>query len=294
MFVQANTVRAVKVYFKERLKDLFSEREIKQIFNQGLAKRLQLSDSELLLADELRLSESDLLYLRSIVKRLQQNEPLQYILGDTYFYGLQILCDQRALIPRPETEELVDWILEDVAKQVWQIKQVLDVCTGTGCIALALKSKWGDATIHALDFSTDALALAILNSQQLKLDILPVHADALKSPADWSFAAESFDLWVSNPPYIPNRDKQAMEANVLEFEPGMALFVPDEDPLLFYRSIAHAAAVYLKKGAYLYFELHADFADETAAMLHELGWINTTIRQDMQGKNRMLRTQKAG
>lgn len=294
MFVQANTVRAVKVYFKERLKDLFSEREIKQIFNQGLAKRLQLSDSELLLADELRLSESDLLYLRSIVKRLQQNEPLQYILGDTYFYGLQILCDQRALIPRPETEELVDWILEDVAKQALQIKQVLDVCTGTGCIALALKSKGADATIHALDFSADALALATLNSQQLKLDILPVHADALKSPADWSFAAESFDLWVSNPPYIPNRDKQAMEANVLEFEPGMALFVPDEDPLLFYRSIAHAAAVYLKKGAYLYFELHADFADETAAMLHELGWINTTIRQDMQGKNRMLRTQKAG
>jgi release factor glutamine methyltransferase len=292
MFVQSNTVRAVKVYFKERLADLFSEREIKQVFNQGLAKRLQLTDAELLLADELRLSESDLLYMRSIVKRLQQHEPLQYILGDTYFYGLQINCDKRALIPRPETEELVDWILTDVHEQHWKITHALDVCTGSGCIALALKSQLQEATVQALDFSADALALTAENSKQLELDIRPVHFDALRPATEWPFETESFDLWVSNPPYIPNRDKPFMAANVLDFEPGMALFVSDEDPLQFYRTIAAAAHTYLKKGAYLYFELHEDLAEQTAAMLQEAGWPDTIIRKDMQGKPRMLRTQK--
>jgi release factor glutamine methyltransferase len=292
MFVQSNTVRAVKVYFKERLADLFSEREIKQVFNQGLAKRLQLTDSALLLADELRLSESDLLYMRSIVKRLQQHEPLQYILGNTYFYGLQISCDKRALIPRPETEELVDWILTDVQEKGLNISNALDVCTGSGCIALALKSQLKEATVHALDFSAEALELTAENSQQLNLDIPAVHFDALRVPAEWPFESESFELWVSNPPYIPNRDKQFMAANVLDFEPGMALFVSDEDPLQFYRTIAAAAQTYLKKGAYLYFELHEDLAEQTAAMLGDAGWSDIVIRQDMQEKKRMLRAQK--
>lgn len=290
MFVQSNTIRAAKSYFKERLSGLFSDSEIKFIANQSIALRLNMKPSEILLADDHRLSESDLLYLRSIVKRLQSNEPLQYILGDTIFYDLTIKCDSRALIPRPETEELVDWIVTDHLHQ--SIENVMDICTGTGCIAFALKSKFPTAAVFGIDWSKDALELAEENKQQLQLAIEFLQLDALSQWNDTLFQPNSVDLIVSNPPYITTQEKELMHPNVLEFEPEMALFVPNESPLLFYKAIAEKARVLLKDGGSLYFELNENFAVETQELLVELGFCRVIIKEDLQGKKRMLKALK--
>lgn len=290
MFVQSNTIRVVKSYFKERLNGLFSDSEIKFIANQSIALRLNLKPSEVLLADEQRLSESDLLYFRSIVKRLQNNEPLQYILGDTIFYDLTIKCDKRALIPRPETEELVDWIVTDHVHS--SIENIWDVCTGTGCIAFALKSKFPTTTIFGMDWSKDALELAEENKKQLQLEVEFLQLDALSNWEKLTFQPNSVDLIVSNPPYITTQEKEFMHPNVLEFEPEMALFVPNELPLLFYKAIAEKAHVFLKKGGSLYFELNENFANQTQELLVELGFDHVILKEDLQGKKRMLKALK--
>lgn len=290
MFVQSNTIRAIKVYFRERLGNLFSDSEIKQVLNHAVKLRLGLNSSDLLLADDERLSESDLLYFRSIVKRLLADEPIQYIFGDTEFVGLLIKCDKRALIPRPETEELVDWILsESNAKEKLTI---LDLCTGTGCIALALKNLLPNAEVLGLDFSSDALALAKENASNLSIDVTLFQLDALNLSQNSDFTPQSFDLWVSNPPYIPEREKDRMHANVLTFEPEMALFVSNDDPLLFYREIAKAGLIFLKNGGKLYFELHEDYADETLQMIKGLGFVDCEVKSDLQEKKRMLKASK--
>lgn len=292
MFVQSNTVKAVKTYFSEKLKTIFSPNEIKLILNQAISSRLNLSKGELILADEMRLSESDLLYFRSIVKRLLNSEPLQYIFGDTEFYGLIIKCDKRALIPRPETEELVDWVVANLQQK--QVEKILDLCTGSGCIALALKSQFSKAKIHAVDYSCDALELAKENAEMLQLDIKLNKIDVLNELVDLNFEPNSFDIWVSNPPYIPIKEKALMHANVLDFEPEMALFVEDNQALIFYNEIAEKAQRYLKSGGYLYFELNENYADETFEIVTDIGFEAVEIKLDLQGKKRMLKAIKKG
>lgn len=285
MFVQSNTVRAIRDYYRERLSGLLSDPEIRQILNHALQTRLNLDRASLMLADDQRLSESDLLYFRSIVKRLQANEPAQYIFGDTEFAGLIIRCDRRALIPRPETEELAEWAIES-ARQHGD-RKILDLCTGTGCIALACKHHLPDAEVHALDFSKEALELAKENAGHLGLDVHFHHLDALDLTSG-ALAPGSYDIWISNPPYIPDADKSRMHANVLDFEPGIALFVSDADPLIFYRRIAEAAKIFLKKGGRLYFELHEDYAEKTLQLMQDTGLEDCELKLDLQGKKRML------
>lgn len=290
MFVQANTIKATKVYFKTKLADFFSDSEIKSIYQFAFLKRLNLSPTDLLLADENRVSESDLLYFRSIVKRLLAHEPLQYILGETEFYGLSIKCDERALIPRPESEELVDWIVNAHANQGLTI---MDLCTGTGCIALGVKNNLKAASVYAVDESDKALALASENAKNLKLDINVQRLDVLSEPSTWGFSLEMFDLWISNPPYIPTEEKKSMAQHVLDFEPHMALFVPDKSPLIFYEKIMQSGLIYLKKGGYLYFELHENYATETLELMEFMGYQSCEIKLDLQGKKRMLKGKKA-
>ena len=292
MFVQSNTVKAVKTYFSDRLETIFSPNEIKLIVNQAISSRLNLNKGELILADEMRLSESDLLYFRSIVKRLLNNEPLQYIFGDTEFYGLIIKCDKRALIPRPETEELVDWVVADLKQK--QVEKILDLCTGSGCIALALKSQFSKAKIHAVDYSSDALELAKENSVRLQLDITMIELDVLKDLSDNNFDLDSYDVWISNPPYIPVNEKTLMHSNVLDFEPEMALFVADDKALIFYQVIAEKALRYLKTGGHLYFELNENYAEETFELITDLGFEAVELKLDLQGKKRMLKAIKKG
>ena len=290
MFVQSNTIKAIKSYFREKLQNMFSVSEIKLIVNQAICSRLNLTKADLILADEMRLSESDLLYFRSIVKRLQEHEPMQYVFGDTVFYDLEIKCDQRALIPRPETEELVDWIVQDFSSM--KVDKILDLCTGSGCIALALKNQFSETKIQALEFSSEALALAKENAEALNLEIELIEMDVFAEFSDFNFELNSYDVWVSNPPYIPLVEKTLMDTNVLDFEPEMALFVEDDQALIFYKEIALKALKYLKSGGSLYFELNENFADETSNLISDLGFAAIEIKLDLEGKKRMLKAIK--
>jgi release factor glutamine methyltransferase len=285
MFVQSNTLAAIKNYFSERLYSDFSESELKLMFQTVVEKRLNLSKADLILQHEIRLSESDLLHFRSVVKRLQTQEPFQYIVGSTEFYGLELTCDKRALIPRPETEELVDWITTQFEHEAKL--HFLDLCTGSGCIALALKSIFQNSTVIGVDKSQPALELATENKNRTKLAVEFSKMNVLRS-SDYSFSPASFECWVSNPPYIPKKERVMMAQNVLDFEPEMALFVSDEDPLIFYREIAKNGLIYLKSGGKLFFELHENLTKETCDLLQKMGYKSIEVKKDLQGKERML------
>ena len=283
MFVQHNTLNATKQYFTEKLKERFSASEIRYMFQLLSEERLKKTRTELLLEGDNRLSESDLLYFRSAAHKLLEDIPFQHILGYTYFYDLKIKCDGRALVPRPETEELVHWILEDYG----HADTILDICTGTGCIALALKDKRSTAIVEGWDISTDALTLAKSNASDLNLAVDFKHVDALNT----ELAPQSWTVIVSNPPYIPVSEKQLMDKTVTEHDPALALFVPDNDPLLFYRALGNLAVNGLKNGGALYLEIHEDFGPQTVELLESLG-LKAELKQDMQGKDRMIKAVK--
>ena len=287
MFVQQNTLDGLRSYFSDRLSTQFSSSEIKLMLKTFVTKRLEISDTEYMLASDLRFSESDLLYFRAVVKRLQANEPFQYIVGKTEFYGLELLCDKRALIPRPETEELVDWIVQSADKKIEL--NILDLCAGSGCIALGLKSKLPNSKVEAWELSSDALDLIAENVQFTGLDIESKKVDVLG--LNGLNSSKLYDVWVSNPPYIPHHERSRMAENVLAFEPEMALFVTDEDPFVFYNSIAKSARKNLLAGGWLYFEIHEDFSAEMVDLMTLHGFVNIELRKDLQGKSRMIRGQ---
>jgi release factor glutamine methyltransferase len=284
MFVADNRVASAKHYFFEELADLFSNSECKSMWSSVLSTYFGWTPSDILLKRDERFSESDLLRIRSVVKRLQANEPFQYIMGEVYFSDLNLKIDQRALIPRPETEELIALI----GNLDLPFGSILDLCTGSGCIALALQHKFPKAKVVGVDLSIEAISLARENALQTKLDVEFVSEDVLQ----WQ-PVQTFDLLVSNPPYIPEQEAQLMAANVLDFEPHMALFVPDHDPLLFYKRIVAIAQVSLQSKGYLALEIHEDLAAQTLALLQTNAFKNQRIYRDLQGKERMILAQKA-
>lgn len=222
-----------------------------------------------------------------LCRELRAARPMQYLLGETEFYGRLFRVDERVLIPRPETEELVDWIVRDER----QATRLLDVGTGSGAIAISLALELPQAEVTAIDLSADALTLAAENAARLGASVRFVEADALQGLAQ-RFAAETFDLIVSNPPYVPDSDRETMHCNVLDYEPHIALFVPDQDPLRFYRAIAQAAQQLLKPGGKLYFEIYHKAADSLEQLLCALGYEKVTVRRDLFDKPRMLCCQK--
>lgn len=220
--------------------------------------------------------------VRSIVQRLLKHEPLQYILGETFFSGLKIRVTPAVLIPRPETEELVG-LISDL--NLPDGSRLLDIGTGSGCIALALKKRFPETTVSACDISPDALAIARENSLINQLDVDFFQADILSwNSRKWPL----FDVIVSNPPYVTVSEKKQMQRNVLDFEPPTALFVADNNPLLYYRAIAAFASEYLKKGGFLFFEINEKFGPETANLLRVQGFAEVHLKTDLQGKNRMV------
>lgn len=289
MFVSENTISAAKKYFFDRLEAIFSPSEMKSMWTQIICKRMNWTPTELLLKQHERLSESDLLFVRSFVKGLLQQEPFQYLLGETSFFGLTILCDSRALIPRPETEELVDWVRSSVKNPT----EILDLCTGSGCIALALKSMFPTANVSAIDLSKDALDLARENARNLALTLQFYQQDVLKLDVDFTHEFPEFDVIISNPPYIPNQERVTMSAHVLQHEPEMALFVEDADPILFYKKILDFADLNLKSDRLLFFELHESFGQQVKSYAESKSFKEIEIREDLQGKARMMKAQKA-
>ncbi|MBQ0120199.1 MAG: peptide chain release factor N(5)-glutamine methyltransferase [Bacteroidales bacterium] len=220
--------------------------------------------------------------IESALARLKRNEPIQHVLGKAYFCGRDFTVTCHTLIPRPETEQLVDMIVdENKASDL----QVLDIGTGSGCIAISLTLAMKFARVTAIDISAEALAVAETNAKDNKAKVDFIQADALHL-AD--LGCEPLDIVVSNPPYVCDSEKSFMEPNVLDYEPHAALFVPDDDPLRFYNSIARYALRALKPGGRLYFEINRQFGNETAALLTRLGYENVVVTRDSFGNNRFV------
>jgi release factor glutamine methyltransferase len=224
-------------------------------------------------------------------KELLQWRPVQYVLGEAWFCGMKFFVDERVLIPRPETEELVEELRREIESRKSKVEseppiQVLDVGTGSGCIAISLKKKKPEWDIWAVDLSTDALFVARQNAKNLGAEIHFEAVDILdkESRADLPV----FDIIVSNPPYIPVKDKAAMRENVLLHEPQQALFVSNDDPLIFYREIIFFAAGHLKPGGNLFFEIHEQLAEQVLSLLSASNYLQIILKQDMQGRDRII------
>jgi release factor glutamine methyltransferase len=250
--------------------------------------------TSLLLEDRFGISRMDVMMkkivsvddekLDSCVKRLQNHEPVQYVTGKAHFLGEEFFVDENVLIPRPETEELVEW----VAAEHPNLEEVIwDVGTGSGCIAISLSYKLQKARVLGLDVSEGALEVAKKNNEQIRNMAEMVHCDILAGLPD----APNPTIIVSNPPYIPENERSSMERNVVDNEPKEALFVPDNDPLLFYRRIAELGLEVLPKNGELFFEIHEILGKDVVSLLSEMGY-QTELRKDLQGKDRMLRARR--
>ena len=220
----------------------------------------------------------------NILHELKEGRPVQHIFAEAWFYGLKFMVSSSVLIPRPETEELVHWILESAVTR--KFSSFLDVGTGSGCIAITLKKKMPASHANALDVSRDALQVAQENASLNGTDINFIQIDILKYSS-----IDSYDLIVSNPPYITPKERLEMHRNVLAYEPELALFVTEEDPLIFYKSIADFALSHLETSGYLFFEINEYLGKEMIEMMEGKGFINIELRKDMQGKDRMIRCQ---
>lgn len=229
-----------------------------------------------------QISLSDFEKIKVIISRLKNFEPIQYILGETEFYGLKIVVNPSVLIPRPETEELVQWILKS---KFAEYSKILDIGTGSGCIVLAIKMELKNAEVFGTDISEKALEVARQNAIKNHLDVDFFQADILRwEESEW----KTFDIIVSNPPYIRESEKLLMHSNVLSYEPENALFISDSDPLVFYRSIAAFAKRYLFENGLLFFEINENLGSEMYEMLIDSGFSEIEIRKDINGKNRMI------
>ncbi|MDR0801224.1 peptide chain release factor N(5)-glutamine methyltransferase [Fluviicola sp.] len=268
--------------WKEQLGELFSEREIRNLFYLTLEDVLGFNRSVNLFSRIRAFSKDQTHKLQEVLSRLKMGEPLQYIAGFTCFDDLKIKVAPEVLIPRPETEELVAWVQESIA--IKENLKIEDWCTGSGCIALALKNRNPGFEVKGYDISPEALEIAAENARELNLEVEFQQKDALNAEKNGKV-----DVVISNPPYIPWKEKGEMHQNVTEFEPGLALFVPNEDPLVFYRSLADYASKTLLLGGFLFFELHENYALEIKKMIENRGFVSVEIRMDLQGKQRMLK-----
>jgi release factor glutamine methyltransferase len=221
--------------------------------------------------------------IEAILLRLKNAEPIQYILGETEFYGLKLKVNPSVLIPRPETEELVEWVLHSNLPKNYRI---LDIGTGSGCIAMAIKNQLKETKVSGMDISEKALETARQNALENGLEV-DFFQDDILNPKN--LQEGMYDVIVSNPPYIRESEKPLMHSNVLNFEPENALFVPDEDPLVFYRAIAEFAKKYLSENGSLFFEINESLNTEMVDLLTGFGFSDIEIRKDINGKNRMVR-----
>lgn len=273
-------------YIQSELKGLYSEDEIRNmayLFFEHLTSR---SRSELMINKYTAFSEEQHQKTQKFVAELQNFVPLQYILGETEFYGLLFRVNESVLIPRPETEELIEWIsMENDRKKELRM---LDIGTGSGCIAVTLKHLFAKAHVDAYDVSEEALTIAAANAAANGLDVNFSKIDILQV----NDTTQRWDIIVSNPPYICEKEKADMSPNVLDHEPHLALFVPDNDPLLFYRRIADFARHHLTENGKLYFEINRAYGQQTVAALNDSGFTHIELRKDMSGNERMIRANK--
>ena len=275
-------MKATIQYIEKELTKLYQKTEIEGFTRIIIEAVCGWSFTDQVVKKNEKIAKADFEKIENILLRLKNFEPIQYILGETEFYGLKLKVNPSVLIPRPETEELVDWIIKSGLPDD---SSILDIGTGSACIALALKSRFKKANVTGIDISERALDVARQNAVINGLEVRFLKADILsREPIEW----ENFDVIVSNPPYIRELEKSKMHANVLNFEPQIALFVSDNDPLVFYRSIAAFAKEHLTNKGLLYFEINENMGASMTELLTEFGFFEIEIRKDINGKNRMI------
>ena len=279
-------VKNYKSVFQEALFSLYDEKEIESFFYLILDQFHNLKRIDLALNPEMEIKKSDVTRWENVLSELKKQKPIQYILGETEFYGLQFIVNEDTLIPRPETEELVELIIKEKAKDKRQQARVkiLDIGTGSGCIAISLAKNITNAQVFAIDVSAKALVIAKKNAELNTVNVTFIQKNILET-ADLE---QQFDIIVSNPPYVRMLEKAEINPNVLQYEPHLALFVDDNDALLFYRKIAELAKINLSENGSLYFEINQYLGKETVELLMNLGFKNIELRKDIYGNNRMI------
>jgi release factor glutamine methyltransferase len=277
------TVKQVLVAFEQELFSVYTKQEIRSFVQLVMEFSAGFSKVDMLMKENDTLEENVQVFCKTALQKLKAHEPIQYIIGETQFYGLRFKVNKNVLIPRPETEELVHCIIEDATRTNLSI---LDIGTGSGCIPISLKKNIPDAKVFAWDISNDALQVATENANLNNVEVNFAHKDIL-SLSDYS--ERMFDVIVSNPPYVRNLEKAMMQPNVLAHEPHLALFVDDSDPLLFYRTISILAKGLLKPKGMLYFEINEAFAAETKDLMESLGYKKVEVKKDLFGKDRMVK-----
>ncbi len=274
--------------FWQALTAVYPEEEARWIVRLVMETKYHLTQADLLMGREQLLDDAE---LRALCSRLQTGEPVQYVLGEAMFYGRSFLVKPGVLIPRPETEELCRWIIEEMTSDRYEVidgsTSILDIGTGSGCIACTLAAELPQAKVTAWDISAQALQIAAENAKRTSVHVSFETVDILTRSL--MPATPYLDLIVSNPPYVCEHEKAQMAPNVVDYEPPLALFVPDDDPLLFYRAIGHFATKALKPGGQLFFELNAMNAQPTAELLAEQGFSNISLKEDQFGKQRFIR-----
>jgi release factor glutamine methyltransferase len=281
------TIEEARKEVNNSIATIYEKSEANNITEIVMEHLTRWSRPERILNKEIPLSFTQKKLLSQIILRLQQHEPVQYLINEAWFAGLIFYVDKNVLIPRPETEELLDWIIKDVRSETSNVKKILDVGTGSGCIAIALKNKIPNAEIWGCDVSDEALNVARMNADALNatIDFLPL--DFLDP--DQRKQLPHVDIIVCNPPYVPQSDKNEMKKNVLEFEPATALFVPDNDSLVFYNAIADFGKEKLNDKGNIYVEINENLGDQVKNLFQSKGYSLVELKKDLQEKDRMIK-----
>ncbi|MCK6607743.1 MAG: peptide chain release factor N(5)-glutamine methyltransferase [Flavobacterium sp.] len=279
-------IKALKTHFFNSLKNIHDEQEIESFFFILTEYLHNLKRVDVALNPNFELSEDDVKKWNAILSELQQEKPIQYITGEAWFYGLQFEVNENTLIPRPETEELVEWILNSPITKHPSPINILDIGTGTGCIPISLKANLPEVNVSAIDVSEKALEVAKRNAVSNKVEINFIQTNILEVED----LNQYFDIIVSNPPYVRNLEKEEIKKNVLDYEPHLALFVEDTDALLFYRKIAQLALKNLTPNGLLFFEINQYLGKETVELLENMGFKNIELKKDIYGNDRMVKS----
>ena len=281
------TIKQYRDQFIQELTPLYDAGEAESFFYLILEAKHQLKRIDIALQPELVFSITELKTWNSVLEQLKKEIPIQYILGTTHFYGLEFEVNENVLIPRPETEEVVDWIIKSQKSEVRNKKvKILDIGTGSGCIAISLAKNLPNAEVFALDVSEKALATAQKNAELNQVQVQFICQSILETED----LGQQFDVIVSNPPYVRHLEKQEIKKNVLDNEPHLALFVADDDALIFYRKIAQLALKNLNQTGQLYFEINQYLGQEMLSLLQEMDFKNSELRQDIYGNDRMTKS----
>lgn len=285
-------LKEIQNIFHKELDILYDREEVDSFFYLLIEEYLGLKRLTLALQPEYSITKEEEQPLFEALSKLKLEQPIQYILGKTEFFGLSFKVNEHTLIPRPETEELVAWILRAVSSKSQPLK-ILDIGTGSGCIAISLAKNLPNSKVYALDVSDEALNVANENARLNDVKIKFLKGNILDRKS-WNLIFEDlkFDIIVSNPPYVRQLEKAEIKNNVLKHEPELALFVEDDDPLIFYKSIAEFAIQRLQNGGHLYFEINQYLGEDTIAMLHDFPLKNIELKSDLSGNDRMVKAIK--